>query len=161
MHRFSVVTAGVLLAALVSAGPVLAQGGGGRGVGHPGGRAGGAGLPLAALNLTDQQRQQVRDIQQGSRDTARQLEERLRQARQLQQQAIEASPLDEARIRAASQDVAEVETELTVLRAKLRAEVFEILTPAQQAQATKLAAERRVQAGERRGPRPVRPQQGQ
>ena len=158
MHRSSVVTAGVLLAALVAAGPVLAQGGGGRGAGHPGGRAGG--LPLAALNLTDQQRQQVRDIQQGSRDTARQLEERLRQARQVQQQAIDTLPLDEARIRAAAQDVAEVETELTVLRAQLRADVFEILTPAQQEQAKKLAAERRVQAGERRGPRPVRPSRG-
>jgi Spy/CpxP family protein refolding chaperone len=150
MHRFSIVTAGVLAAALVTGSSAFAQGGGRGSGGHRGARAGGPGLPLGALNLTEQQRQQVRDIQGRSRDETRQLQERLRTARLAQQQAIEAAPLDESRIRAASQDVAEAETELTVQRAKLRADVFEILTPAQREQATKAASDRRARTVERR-----------
>jgi protein CpxP len=148
MNRFSTVAAGVLVATLVAGTSAFAQGPG-RGPGHRGGRAGGAGLPLAQLELTDQQRQQVRDIHERSRDATQPLNERLQQARLAQQQAIEASPVDEARIRAAAQELADAQTELAVHRAKLRAEVFEVLTPAQREQAAKLSADRRARMSNR------------
>ena len=150
MNRFSIITAGVLTATLVAGSSALAQGPGRGGPGHRGGRAGGPGLPLAQLNLTEQQRQQVREIQQRERQENQQLRERLQQAHQAQRQAIEATPVDENRIRSAAQDVAAVEADLAVQRAQLRAEVFEVLTPAQREQAAKLSAQRSERPGERR-----------
>ena len=149
MNRFSIVTAGVLVATLAAGSSALAQGGG-RGPGHRGGRAGGPGLPLAQLNLTEQQRTQVRDIHERSRADVQPLQERLQEARRGQRQAIEATPVDENRIRAAAQDMAAVEADLAVHRAKLRAEVFEVLTPAQREQAATLSAERQQRMSQRR-----------
>jgi periplasmic protein CpxP/Spy len=149
MNRFFFVAAGVLVATLVAGTSAFAQGPG-RGAGHRGGRAGGPGLPLAQLDLTDQQRQQVRDIHERSRDAAQPLHQRFEQARLAQQQAIEATPVDEARIRAAAQELADVATELAVHRAKLRAEVFVVLTPAQREQAAKLSTDRRARLSNRR-----------
>ena len=158
MNRLSIVTAGVVIATLVAGTSAFAQGGR-RGPG-PGGRSGGPDLPLAQLNLTEQQRQQVRDIQERERQDTQQLRERLQQARAAQRQAIDAM-VDENQIRTATQDLAAVESDLAVQRAKLRAEVFEVLTPEQREQAAKLRAERSDRTGERRARPRERQSRGQ
>jgi Spy/CpxP family protein refolding chaperone len=107
------------------------------------------GLPLRALNLTDAQRQQVQALTQQSREQSRDLGSRLHQAREAQRTAIEATPVDEQAIRSTTQALLEVETEAAIARAKLRADIFALLTPEQQAQATKLKAERQSQPRKR------------
>ena len=158
-RRFSIVTAGVLAATLVAGSSALAQGTGRGGPGHRGGRAGGPGLPLAQLNLTEQQRQQVRDIRERAQQDGQQLRQRLQEARKGQTLAIEAVPVDENRIRSAAQDLAAVEADLAVEQAKLRAQIFEVLTPAQREQAAKLAAQRRERTDDARRVRPRERQQ--
>jgi protein CpxP len=85
-----------------------------------------------------------------SRQDMQQVYQRLEAARRAQRQAMAATPVDENAIRTAAQDVAAVSADIAVERAKLRAEVFEVLTPEQREQAAKLRAERSDRTGERR-----------
>jgi Spy/CpxP family protein refolding chaperone len=162
-YRYFIIAALVLLVAGTTA-AVFAQGPGGlrgRGPGGPGG----AGFPLGALNLTDAQREQVRQTTVQHREQTRGLIERLRAAHTAREQAVEAIPLDEGRVRAAMQELAGVEADLAVEQARLHSQLFAILTPEQQAQAQKLRAERQARMKERMGRmqqrlqnRPGRPQ---
>jgi len=165
MTGFRNVIAGVVVAGLLGSGAAFAQGPGGR-PGGPGGRGGrggfGArgdlGLPLAQLNLTDSQRQQIRDLTQQRRQGGEQVQERLRAAMDARRAAIEASPVNEGAIRATAADLVAAETEAAILEAHLRADVLALLTPEQQDQVKKLQADReKLQAD--RGARGRRSQQ--
>lgn len=143
IHRFM---AGAALVTLVGTGAAMAQAprGGGPGgpgrAGGPGGRMGG--LPLAALNLTQAQQDFIRDIRERGRDAARSIEERLRTAREAQRQAIDTVPANEPAIRTATLALAEVEADFAVHQARLQTEIWNSLTPDQQARVNELRAER-------------------
>jgi Spy/CpxP family protein refolding chaperone len=111
---------------------------------------GGPGLALGALNLTDTQRDQVRDIQQRYREQSQPLAMRLDELRQKQRAAIEALPVDEARITSATQDLVQAQVDLALQEARLNADIWALLTPEQQAQATKARAEREARQADRR-----------
>jgi protein CpxP len=138
-------------------GPGGPGGPGFRGPGGPGGPGGPlAGLlalhpelPLPALNLTDAQREQVRTILQGHRDEGRALATRAQTALEALRKASEGT-VDEGAIGQQGQALGAVIAEAAVLRARVRSEVFAILTPEQQAEATKIQAERRTRMQERR-----------
>ncbi len=146
---------------LVASGVGFAQGrgrgpagrGGGLAAGGPMGLMGpmgGLALPLGELNLTDAQRQQVREIREGSRDESRAAAERLREALTAQRAAVEKVPVDESLIRSTTQALADAQTEIALLQARLHADVWGVLTPAQQDQAQKLRAEREARLQQRR-----------
>jgi len=150
MIRFRTVTAGVLVAGFLAGGAAFAQGAGGPGrpgsgragrFGGPGG-PGELGLPLAQLNLSDSQRQQIRDLTRARRQDGEQVQARLRTAMDARRAAIEASPVNEGAIRATTADLVAAETEVAILEAHLRADVLALLTPEQQDQVKKLQAER-------------------
>ena len=141
-----------------------AQGGPGGRFGGPGGR-GGPGGPMGALgplgpimrqvNLTDAQREQVRSIVESHRDEMQALGERARPAHEALQAAINSGMFDEGTIRARYAEVANVEADVAVAQARVYSEVFQILTPEQQAEVTKLQGEMKERRPERgRGPRP-------
>jgi len=126
---------------------------GGRGPGGPGGPGGRMGGPLGgllalhpdvpfqALNLTDAQREQVRAIMQGHQAEGRALAEKAGAAMDALRKATD-DTIDEGAAAQHGQAVGAVIAEAAVLRAKVRAEVFAILTPEQQAEANKLQAQR-------------------
>lgn len=122
----------------------------GRGPGGPGPPAAVLGLALGSLNLTEGQREQVRQLTQQHRQETRTLMERLRAARQAHRQALEALPVDEGRIRAAAQELAAAQTDAALARARLRSDVYALLTPDQQAQVETLKAERDARLERRR-----------
>jgi len=142
------------LVALLSSSVVLfAQG---PGPGAPRGRGGElapggpvAQLPLRELNLTDSQRQQVRQLTEQFREQTRALMEQLRTAEQARREAMEDTRVDEGRIRSAMQQLAQVQTELAIRQARLRSEIFAMLTADQQQQVEKLRAEREARFKER------------
>lgn len=145
MHRGFRIVAAASLAALVVTGAAYAQGPGfggfrGRGPGALG--RGAARLPLRQLELTDAQRQQIRQLAQQHRTTLRPLVERMRTAAAAQRQAIEAVPVDEGRIRAAAQELAQAQADLAVQQARLQGDVYALLTPEQQQRVQQLRAER-------------------
>src|SRR6185436_16243715 len=105
--RKIVMTTGIV--AMLSAGAVslLAQAGPGRGAGPfgPGGRGGFAGgLALGQLDLSDAQKQQVRDVMQRDREQMRSTMQRLDEAMQAQRAAINQVPVNEQAVRAAAAD---------------------------------------------------------
>jgi protein CpxP len=165
MNRFRSLTLTAALALLLAGGAAMAQGQGpgdrrGRG---PGGRDGGpgAGLPLRALNLTDAQQEQVRTLTQQYRTQNRTAAERLRTALDAQRKAVSTTPVNEQLIRSTTQDLAEAQTEMAIHQARLRSEIFGLLTPEQQAEAKKVQAERESRAQQQRQQRQQQRQQGQ
>jgi protein CpxP len=137
----------LLMAAGLTAG-VSAQG---PGEGPRAGR-GGHGLmdrAFARLDLTDTQRQQIREVHESHRDELRQAGARVHAAYQAQREAANAAPLDEARIRSTSQALADALTEVAVLHGRVHQQVLALLTPEQQEEAKKLRAERESRMKER------------
>jgi len=123
------------------AGPGGPGGGGRRGGpggpmrGGPGGPGGAIDLPLGQLNLTAQQRDQVKSVMDSHQDEMKALGDREMAARQALEQAITADTVDDNTIRQKSADLAAVEADMAVMRAHVRAEVWQLLTPDQQKQA--------------------------
>ena len=155
MKRTRVLVFAGLLAAAIGVGTVLAQvpdhQGGRGGPGRQGAYQRDLGLPLRALNLTDAQREQIRTLIQQRSDEHRQVGSRFRDAMEAQRKATEAVPFDEPAIRSTTQALVDAQTQLALQRAKLRSDIFALLTPDQQAQAVKLQSERDARRSERRG----------
>jgi protein CpxP len=108
-------------------------------------------LALRGLDLTDAQREQVRQLTQQFREQNRPLAERMRQAMQARREAAQANPVDESRIRAASEELAQVQADLAVQEARLRNDVLALLTPEQRQKAEELRAQRDARLKERQG----------
>jgi protein CpxP len=124
----------------------------------PGGPMGMMGPDLRALNLTDDQREQVKGVMQSHSAEFRQVGDKMRAAREGMGALVDADTLDEAAIRAKSLEVASAEADAAILNAKVRAEVYQLLTPEQLDKAKELKAAmrlRRKQVGDQmrqRGP---------
>jgi protein CpxP len=141
------------VAGAVATGSVLhaqrAGGGLGEGFGGFGGFGGGRGFGhrpgmelLRGLDLTDQQRQQVRTIMENHKSDFQQVRQRIHAALEAQHAAANATPPDEATIRAKASEVGAAQGDLAVLMTRVRSEVFQILTPEQQAKAQQLQQQR-------------------
>jgi protein CpxP len=156
MFRFRSLAAGVAALALLATSVAFAQGP--RGGGPFGGRGGPgpAGLELRALNLTDAQREQVREIRERYREQMRTTSQYLSEVAAKQRQAIETLPVNETLITSATQDMTQAQVEVAIQQARLNADVWSVLTPEQQAQATKLKAERKARFEQRRQERQQR-----
>ena len=110
------------------------------GLGGPGGHGPGL-LALHQLDLTDQQKEQIRALHQQQREAFRSLMEKVGTARRGLDDAALAG--NEAGVRAKAAEFAAAQTELAVAQAQAHAAVFKLLTPEQQQKA--LAARQRMQ----------------
>jgi periplasmic protein CpxP/Spy len=158
MTRFRTLTLTAVLAALLAGGVAFAQGPGRRGPGGfngpgPGGPGGPGGLPLQALNLSDAQKDQIKQLTEQYRQQDQNVAEQLRSAMEAQRKAVETMPVDEGLIRSTTQALVEAQTEMAIQQARLRSDIFALLTPDQQAQASKLQAERNQRLQQRQRPR--------
>ena len=127
--------------------------------GGPGGGPGGMfGPELRALELTDAQREQVKAIMESHREGQKVEREKMMTARKALHDAIAADPFDEAAIRAAAGAVGALDADAAVEQARIRAEIFGILTPEQVKKAKELRTEmeNRMKEGRGRG-RGMRP----
>ncbi len=149
--KFSVATiAGALL--LTGAAMAFSQGPP-RGGGFRGGPGPGDGLgPLARdLNLTDDQKAQMKKIKDSFRESDKALHDQLRTLHESEPDPISGT-FDEAVVRAAAEARAKIQIELEVSHAKMMSQIAAVLTADQKAQ---LAAKR--QQFERQGPPPPPP----
>ncbi|GEM_PF-5819849 len=126
----------------------------------PGGLSGGMGLPLGRLDLTEDQRTQVRNVLDQNRAATREAEARVYAARGALSDAVNAEVLNEGAIRAVASELGLSEGEAAIQRAYVRSQLWQLLTPNQQAVALKTQAEieerqdhRRERMRERRGRR--------
>jgi periplasmic protein CpxP/Spy len=105
------------------------------------------------LDLTDDQRAQLKKIRDARQSEFKAAGEKLRTARQGLRALINADSINESAIRAKSQEVAAAEAEVAILNAKVRAESLQILTSEQQAKLKELRANRQNNAKQRPGRR--------
>jgi periplasmic protein CpxP/Spy len=163
MNRFQGTVAGVLIAGMLAGGVAFAQGPRGGGPGGPGrgGRIGAPGMALRQLNLTEAQEEQIRSIRERERADAQAAQEALRKAHDAQRDAIETVPVNEGLVRQTTQALADAQSDLALQQARVFNEVWAVLTPAQQAQAKKLRAERDARQADRQQNRQERRQQRQ
>jgi protein CpxP len=150
MNRFRSLATGVALVALLATSVAYAQGPRGGGRGGRGFGSGGPGLALNELNLTDAQREQVREIRGRYQEQIQALSRRLGDLAAKQRQAIETVPVNETLITSATQDMTQAQVEVAIQEARINADIWSVLTPEQQATATKLRAERKTQMEQRR-----------
>jgi len=146
-------------------GPGMMGRGQGMGPGGPGGmggmRGGPGGGPLGflgpgarELNLTDAQREQIRTAAQGHQEEMKAIGEKQRTARKALDDAITADQFDEVAIRDRAKELAAVEADAAVLRAKVHQAAWAVLTSDQQQKAKELKGqmEQRMKDGRGRGP---------
>jgi periplasmic protein CpxP/Spy len=126
------------------------MGPGGRGPGGPMGM-----LPMLGreLGITDAQKEQIKNIAQSHRDEWKALADRARAAHGALNESVTSGTVDEALIRQRSAAVAAVEADMAVARARTHAEVFQLLTPDQQAKARELRTQMQERMKQRGGPR--------
>ncbi len=133
--------------------------GGPGGRGGPGGPLGPLGPMLQRLNLTDAQKDQVKTTVESHREEMKSVGDRARTAHEALDKAANADTFDEATIRSHSAEVSAIEADMIVLQARVRSEVFQILTPEQQAQARQFQSQRPERGPGRGRGRPPRPPQ--
>jgi Spy/CpxP family protein refolding chaperone len=121
--------------------------GGPGGPGGPGGRDGLLGHLSRELNLTDEQKTQIKKIQDSFEESTKALREQMRTLHESQPDPLAGGAFDEAAVRTAAQARANVQVEMEVAHARMMSQVLSILTAEQKAQ---LAAKR--QEFERRRP---------
>lgn len=126
---------------------------GGPGLDGPRGMRGGAGPEFRFLDLTDDQRAQLRKIREARQPEFKAAGEKLRAAREGMRALVEADSINESAIRTKSQEVAAAEAEVAILNARMRAESMQILTSEQQAKLKELRTNRQGKMKQRRGPR--------
>ena len=130
------------------------RGGRGRGAALGGPRAAGpAGAflpPLRRLELTDEQREQVRTLIGENREAARASLRETREAREALAEAVASATVEEERIRTLAAELGRLAGDAAVRRAQTYAAVWRILTPEQQARAEEIEAEREERRAARR-----------
>jgi Spy/CpxP family protein refolding chaperone len=100
----------------------------GRGPGGPGGPMGMLPRLGPEVALTDAQRDQIKAIAESHKDDWKGLADRARTAHKALYEAVTTEPINEALIRQRSSEVAAVDADMAVARARAHAEVFQILT---------------------------------
>ncbi|HWI17350.1 MAG TPA: Spy/CpxP family protein refolding chaperone [Vicinamibacterales bacterium] len=118
-----------------------------RGPGGPGGVAG-----FRGLDLSDDQKAQLKKIAESHQAEFRAIGEKTRAAHEGMRALIDADTIDESAIRAKSQEVAAAQAEAMILNAKIRKESLQILTADQLAKLKERREARPDGPRKRRGP---------
>ena len=107
----------------------------------------GFGPGFRELNLTDDQKDQLKKIGESHRDEFRAAGEKARAAHEGMQALMDADTIDENAIRAKSSEIAAAEAEVMILNAKVRHESMQVLTSEQQAKLKELQVNRPGRGG--------------
>ena len=130
-------------------GPPPPGGPGRHGPGGPGGVLG----PLAReLDLTDAQKAQIKQIEDGFRESTRSLHEQLFKSGGGPLEGLKDGAFDEASVRAAAQARASIQVELEVAHARMLSQIYALLTADQKAKLAELRQQ--FEQGRRQPPPP-------
>ena len=88
--------------------------------------------PLAGLNLTDAQKEQIKQIHEGFAEQTKALRDQMRTLHESQRNPM--GNFDEAAVRSAAEARAKVQVEMEVAHAKMMSQVANVLTAEQRAQ---------------------------
>jgi Spy/CpxP family protein refolding chaperone len=147
-NRSRALAAGAALLLVIGLGTAVPAQGDGPGRRHALG-PGRGGFGFGQLDLTEAQREQAREVMQRHRSEMQDVGTRLREAHQAQRAAIEATPVNEGLIRSTAQALANAQTDMALLQARIHSEVWSLLTPEQQEKAKQLKSERETRMKQR------------
>jgi protein CpxP len=102
------------------------------------------------LNLSDAQKERLRSMNASHLDEKKALIDRALAAHRALVAAVTAETFDEATIRSRSAEVAAVEADMAVARARIHGEILQVVTPEQQAQLKQMRAQMQRRAESRR-----------
>jgi Spy/CpxP family protein refolding chaperone len=117
------------------------------------------GFLAKALNLTDDQKAQMKTIMEKNHTTMKPLMQQSHQIEQQLRQYVE-GPYDETKVRTLATQKAQIEVELTVAHTRVHNQLYQLLTPDQQAKVKEMEAkhEARMQKHMNQAP-PAPPEQ--
>jgi len=98
--------------------------------------------PLAGLNLTDAQQEQIKRIHEGFAEQTKALRDQMRTLHEGQRDPM--SNFDEAAVRSAAEARAKIHVEMEVAHAKMMSQVANVLTAEQRAQMAERTKHRRM-----------------
>lgn len=114
---------------------------------------GGLGRFARNLNLSDAQKEQMRQIADRYRGSNRSLREQFRAQHQNERSSFGDGVFNEAAVRAAAQARANLQVEMAVSRARMMSEMYAVLTPEQKTQLAREREEWKQKKNERRARR--------
>ena len=118
----------------------------------PGGPMGHGGPGFRQLDLSDDQKAQVKSIMESHQAEFKAVGEKMRAAREGMQALIEADTLDESAVRAKSVEVAAAEADAAILGAKVRTQTMQVLTAEQLTKLKESQDKRKAQPRRQRQP---------
>lgn len=116
-----------------------------RGFGKKGFKRGGHGMMFRGLDLTEEQKAQIKQITDNSKNTVKPIRGQMRANKQRLQEVSANGNFDAAQVQAIAAQQGSLSAQLIVERERVKSQVFQVLTPEQR----RKAAERREQMKER------------
>jgi len=152
----------ILAVAVVSIGAIFAlaqttdrgtdKAGGKRGGHHRGGQMHrGGGMMFRGLDLTEDQKAQMKSIREASKTATAPLREAMKANHQKLTEATANGAFDEAQVTAIANEGAAIKAQMTVQREKVKSQMFAILTAEQKAKAAEMKATMKQRFQERKG----------
>lgn len=148
----------IIAVAIVSVGAMLAiaqttNGGTDKKFGKRGGHHRGGGMMFRRLDLTEDQKAQMKSIREASKTATAPLREAMKANRQKLTEATANGAFDEAQVTAIANEGAAIKAQMTVQREKVKSQIFAILTAEQKAKAAEMKATMKQRFQERRNKR--------
>jgi protein CpxP len=102
------------------------------------------------LNLTDEQKAQMKAIRQENRQGTKELRQQMRTNRQQLQQLTENGNFDEAAVTAIASQQGQIHAQMIVAQQKVKAQMYNVLTAEQKTKLSELKAARKLKMQERK-----------
>ena len=118
--------------------------------GHFGKRGGHGGMMFRGLDLTDEQKAQMKTIMQANKETVKPIREQMKANREKLQTLSESGNFDEAQVQAIANQQGALSAQMIVAKEKIKAQMLAILTPAQKAKAAEMKANFKQKREERK-----------
>lgn len=117
------------------------------------GNRGGMGRLFRQLELTDAQKDQLKQIRKAGFDSTKSIREQMHLNRQQLSQATAGGNFDEAQVNALAQQQGQLHAQMIVERQRMQAQMFAVLTPEQKAKAAELKDQFEQKHAERKAAR--------
>ncbi len=134
---------------------------GNRGFGKKGHKRGGHAKMLRGLDLTDEQKTQVKSIMEKSRETVKPLREQMKANRQKLQELSTNDNFDQTQVQSIATQQGSLTAQMIVEKERFKSHIFKILTPEQKAKAAEMKAQRKQKMQEHMHKRMNKRQNGQ
>ena len=95
-------------------------------------------LPFHAVNLTDTQRTQIKQLYENAKPTMKPLFEQLRQNHEAMIQLVTSGGFDQAKAQALAAQSSQIHSQLAVQHASIAAQAYQLLTPEQKTQMSRV-----------------------